>query len=83
MPARSASSLDRARTIIYSPDPDGTADPGEIVWAWVPYEEDPARGKDRPLLVVGRHGRNEYTLLPVPVNGGFAVALTRVGGAKS
>ncbi len=27
------------------------------MWAWVPYEEDPARGKDRPLLVVGRSGR--------------------------
>jgi hypothetical protein len=48
---------DRAATLEYSPDLDGLADPGEIVWAWVPYEEDPARGKDRPLLVVGRHGR--------------------------
>ncbi len=41
----------------YSPDLDGLADPGEVVWTWVPYEEDPSRGKDRPLLVVGRHGR--------------------------
>lgn len=41
--------------VTYSPDPDGQADPGEIVWAWVPYEDDPSRGKDRPLLVVGRH----------------------------
>jgi hypothetical protein len=41
----------------YSPDLDGLADPGEIVWAWVPYEEDPDRGKDRPLLVIGRNGR--------------------------
>lgn len=41
----------------YSPDLDGMADPGEVVWTWVPYEEDPSRGKDRPLLVVGRHGR--------------------------
>jgi hypothetical protein len=46
---------ERAATLEYSPDLDGLADPGEIVWAWVPYEEDPARGKDRPLLVVGRH----------------------------
>jgi membrane-associated phospholipid phosphatase len=29
--------------------------------------------------VVGRHGRNEYTLAPVPVRGGFALALTRLG----
>jgi membrane-associated phospholipid phosphatase len=28
--------------------------------------------------VVGRHGRNEYSLMPVPVKGGFAVSLTRV-----
>ena len=30
--------------------------------------------------IVGRHGRNEYTLMPMPVRGGFALALTRVGG---
>ena len=41
----------------YSPDLDGDPDPGEIVWTWVPYEEDPRRGKDRPVLVVGRDGR--------------------------
>ena len=27
--------------------------------------------------IVGRHGRSEYSLLPVPVRGGFAVNLTR------
>ena len=48
---------DQAVKLAYSPDLDGMADPGEIVWAWVPYEEDPSRGKDRPLLVVGRTGR--------------------------
>lgn len=48
---------ERLVTLEYSPDLDGLADPGEIVWAWVPYEEDPERGKDRPLLVVGRHRR--------------------------
>ncbi|WP_424184862.1 type II toxin-antitoxin system PemK/MazF family toxin [Actinokineospora sp. G85] len=47
---------DRPETLAYSPVLDGDADPGEIVWAWVPYEDDPARGKDRPLLVVGRGG---------------------------
>ena len=44
----------RARKIVYSPDLDGRADPGEIVWTWVVYEEDPSKGKDRPVLVVGR-----------------------------
>ena len=38
----------------YSPTPDGIADPGEVVWAWVPYEEDHTQGKDRPALVIGR-----------------------------
>lgn len=42
---------------VYTPDLDGDADPGEIVWAWVPYEEDHTQGKDRPVLVIGRDGR--------------------------
>jgi len=41
----------------YKPHPDdGVADPGEIVWTWVPFEEDHQRGKDRPVLVVGSDG---------------------------
>lgn len=40
----------------YSPRLDGTPDPGEVVWTWVPYEEDFSRGKDRPVLLVGRDG---------------------------
>lgn len=44
----------RARRLVYAPDLDGRADPGEIVWTWVAYEQDPTRGKDRPVLVVGR-----------------------------
>ncbi|MEV6862856.1 type II toxin-antitoxin system PemK/MazF family toxin [Streptosporangium subroseum] len=55
--------VDRAATLSYSPDLDGLADPGEIVWAWVPYEEDPERGKDRPLLVVGRHKRQLLAMM--------------------
>lgn len=43
-------------TLRYDPRPDGRADPGEVVWAWVPYEEDPTQGKDRPVLVVGTAG---------------------------
>ncbi|MFE7406199.1 type II toxin-antitoxin system PemK/MazF family toxin [Isoptericola sp. NPDC057559] len=41
---------------VYSPRPDGDPDPGEVVWTWVPFEEDHARGKDRPVLLVGRDG---------------------------
>ncbi|GAA2259640.1 hypothetical protein GCM10010145_32870 [Streptomyces ruber] len=38
----------------YAPAHDGDPDPGEIVWTWVPYEENDGRGKDRPVLVVAR-----------------------------
>ena len=41
---------------VYAPRPDGRPDPGEVVWTWVPYEEDHAQGKDRPVLLVGRDG---------------------------
>lgn len=46
----------RRRQLTYAPELDGQADPGEIVWTWVPYEEDHSQGKDRPVLVVGRNG---------------------------
>lgn len=38
----------------YTPEFDGDPDPGEVVWTWVPYEEDPTQGKDRPVVIVGR-----------------------------
>ena len=40
----------------YAPHADGRPDPGEVVWAWVPYEDDPTQGKDRPVLVIGTDG---------------------------
>ncbi|WP_114906083.1 type II toxin-antitoxin system PemK/MazF family toxin [Ornithinimicrobium murale] len=43
-------------TISYEPVADDRPDPGEVVWAWVPYEEDHSQGKDRPVLVIGRDG---------------------------
>ena len=42
--------------VSYRPHDDDRPDPGEVVWAWVPYEENDGRGKDRPVLVVGRRG---------------------------
>ncbi len=51
-------------TIDYAPVVDGHPDPGEIVWAWVPYEEDHTRGKDRPVLVIG-HDREWLLALQV------------------
>jgi hypothetical protein len=41
----------------YAPHLDGDADPGEVVWTWVPFEDDPTQGKDRPVLVVGQDAR--------------------------
>lgn len=40
--------------IVYDPHPDGGPDPGEVVWTWVPYEDDPSQGKDRPVLLIAR-----------------------------
>jgi hypothetical protein len=49
-----ARDYDGAVRIAYEPVTDGRPDPGEVVWTWVPFEEDPALGKDRPVLVLGR-----------------------------
>ncbi|HET8660819.1 MAG TPA: type II toxin-antitoxin system PemK/MazF family toxin [Micromonosporaceae bacterium] len=53
----------RRRQLVYAPEPDGQADPGEIVWTWVPYEDSPRQGKDRPVLVVGRESRTLFGLM--------------------
>ena len=49
--------------IAYDPKPDGRPDPGEIVWTWVPYEDDPTQGKDRPVLLIGRDGEQLLGLM--------------------
>jgi PemK-like, MazF-like toxin of type II toxin-antitoxin system len=54
-PTRAAG--DDRLVIGYTPDRDGEADPGEVVWTWVPYEDDPSQGKDRPVVVIGTAGR--------------------------
>ena len=50
--------------MIYAPELDGEPDPGEVVWAWIPYEDDPSQGKDRPAIVIGVHGSD---LVVVPL----------------
>jgi hypothetical protein len=50
--------------IAYQPKRDGDADPGEVVWTWIPFEEDPRQGKDRPALVIGWIGV-QAALLPM------------------
>jgi hypothetical protein len=51
-------------TVEYSPRLDGDPDPGEVVWTWVPFEEDPEQGKDRPVVVIGRRNQG---LVGVPL----------------
>ncbi|MFI1732344.1 type II toxin-antitoxin system PemK/MazF family toxin [Streptomyces acidicola] len=63
----------------YSPAHDGDPDPGEIVWTWVPYEENDGRGKDRPVLVVAREPSG--TLLAVQLSSKRRDA-GRVGGGR-
>ena len=43
-----------ALNFTYAPSKDGAPDPGEVVWAWVPYAEHDGRGKDRPVLIIAR-----------------------------
>ncbi len=50
----------------YAPEHDGDPDPGEIVWTWVPYEENDGRGKDRPVLIVAREAAG--TLLGIQLS---------------
>lgn len=46
----------RGRPVVrHAVEIDGEPDPGEVVWAWVPYEDDPRRGKDRPVLLLAHH----------------------------
>jgi hypothetical protein len=57
--------------ITFAPDIDGDPDAGEIVWTWVPYQENDGRGKDRPVLVIGRRDDERV----------YAVKLTSVSHA--
>jgi PemK-like, MazF-like toxin of type II toxin-antitoxin system len=52
-----------APDVQYRPREDGRPDPGEIVWAWVPYDENDGRGKDRPVLVIGRRAADLLGLM--------------------
>ena len=56
--------LDRARVrgvrFSYTPERDGEPDPGEVVWTWVPYEENDGRGKDRPVVIVAAGAPGEF-----------------------
>jgi hypothetical protein len=64
-PEADPEAVGRVRTA-YAPAHDGDPDPGEIVWTWVPFEENDGRGKDRPVLVVAREAAG--TLLAVQLS---------------
>jgi hypothetical protein len=49
--------------VSYDPRADGRPDPGEVVWGWVPFEEDPEQGKDRPVLLIGVQDRQFLGLM--------------------
>ncbi|GHC98507.1 mRNA interferase PemK [Streptomyces violarus] len=53
----------------YSPAYDGDPDPGEIVWTWVPFEENDGRGKDRPVLVVAREPAGTFLAVQLSSKG--------------
>lgn len=59
---REASIADALAHASYQPIMDGDADPGEVVWTWVPYQEDASVGKDRPAVVIGAEGEGVYLL---------------------
>jgi PemK-like, MazF-like toxin of type II toxin-antitoxin system len=54
--------------VAYQPERDGQPDPGEVVWAWVPYEDDPNQGKDRPVVVIGVAG-DRLAVVPLSSRG--------------
>ena len=50
-------------SVDYAPKDNHVPDPGEIVWTWVPFEEDHSIGKDRPVLVVAYDGPYPLALM--------------------
>jgi hypothetical protein len=62
-PSRPAGKDRQDISLAYAPSKDGRPDPGEIVWTWVAYEEDPSRGKDRPVLLIARQGESLLGLM--------------------
>jgi hypothetical protein len=60
-----ASTAQRGLNTTWAGDTDGVPDPGEIVWVWVPYEDDPTQGKDRPVLLIARRDSQRLVGLPL------------------
>lgn len=56
-------SAELARTIVYAPDMDGQADPGEVVWIPVQLEGENAPLRERAVVVIGRQNQNLLGML--------------------
>ncbi|ROR90483.1 type II toxin-antitoxin system PemK/MazF family toxin [Nocardioides aurantiacus] len=61
-PAPGSGARSGDRVVGWDARADGRPDPGEVCWAWVPYEEDASQGKDRPVLVIGSEGSSLLAL---------------------
>jgi len=57
----------RLPTLTFDPHPGNLPDPGEVVWAWIPYEDDFSLGKDRPTLIISREAGTKW-LLGLPLS---------------
>lgn len=66
--------------VTWQPKRDGLPDPGEVVWAWVPFEEDPSQGKDRPVLVVAISPHSTEVVLALPLTKQGSRPRRRPGG---
>ena len=54
-------------TLTFDPHPGDLPDPGEVVWAFIPFEDDRHVGKDRPTLVIGREAGTKW-LVGLPLS---------------
>lgn len=66
--------------IAYDPHPDGQPDPGEVVWTWVAYEDDPTQGKDRSVLLIARDGEHLIGLMMTSVDHDRDMAAEELAG---
>lgn len=61
-----------ARSLVYGPDMDGEADPGEVVWFWAPSGQDQQSHLERAMLVIG-HQHSQILGLLISPNEHYAV----------
>lgn len=67
-PLRVSLTADHPRVIFYTPDVDGQADPGEVVWFWAPADAPSDPPQERAMLVVGRSRRRDVLGLLISPN---------------